>query len=501
MMRNVPPLWRDVDAYNQLTLDPLVSAFWGHGPAYGYLAKIPLLLDAQLERLRGKPALPGAADTVNPRLADSAIWLLIGGQHLGLVIAALFFITTIAASFWCRLGLALAWASNALFYTFAHCVGSESLSVIILVVLVTQGLRHARGPGAAEWPQWYLFGIALCLCLLTRQINGLFILLLPLAFVLAWLLRKSAWRSRVTPERHLCCDVLVAAAIGLACVLVAGSLIRNLSSKTRFRPHSRLGYTFLWRLPFLDTVPASSRMVLLSKVAHRAHSNEARQLVLLLQRVYDEGGEPTPASFMQRAIALLYASEPVVPWEKLDRALNEMAFAFLVPPTPELIQAAALDFATARKMPTTDIVDHLFEMTGYFFDHQDEMPACAGLLTFRNYNTQTINRIPSDRPYFHLWGGLTYNYAIVIWLASLLGLIAVGRLKRVDIAPVLAFGIAVTGLGVLVVATNCFLGESLPRYALPMWQMLLLSSYLVIGTAVDLVGAANSKTIATTTGE
>ena len=494
MIATIPPLWRDVDAYNQLTRHPLISTFWGHAPAYNYLAKIPLFLGEQWERWRG--IVLSTPENGSSQLTDTGVWLLIIAQHIALCGAAFYFIRTVAASFWIRLVLALIWASNALFYTFAHCVGSETLGVILMVVIVAKGLRLVRSHREPGWVEWYVFSIGLCLCLLSRHVNALLILLLPAAFLLSWGQtrassrsgtgdRQRRWRRRIG-SRYLR-RALIAIGIGIACWTIANSLTHALARKTPFHPHSRIGYTFLWRLQFLNTLPPAQRVSLLEKVRDRTHSHEARQLVILLGQMYEEEAATVASSFNQRATRLLFPSAPIPPWEKLDMALNQMAMAFLLPPPPELWHAAKADFIAASHMSPTEIGDLLFETTAYFFEHKDEMSACAGLVTFRDADAETINRIPAQHFYFYLWRGLTFNKALVIWLGGLLLLIFIRRRKKGNVMAIAAFGIALVVIGLLMVAAACLLSESLPRYTLPMWQLLLLSIYIFAGRLGDLI--------------
>lgn len=500
MIATVPPLWRDVDAYNQVTRDPLLATYWGHAPAYCYGAKVPLFTGEQWERWRGiTPANPEGASS---HLTNSGVWLLIIAQHLALCGAAFYFILAISKFFWVRLALALTWASNALFYTFAHCVGSETLSMILIVVVAARALRLIQSRCEPRWMEWYVFAIGLWLCLLSRHVNLWLILLLPATFLFSWtqnrafsLLasgkRQRHWLRRLS-ARYLR-QAVIATAIGIACFIVANSLTHALARKTKFRPHSRIGYTLLWRLQFLKNLSPESRVALLQKVTTRTQSTEARKLIALLGQMHEEGADPNAGPFTKRAIPLLFPLGAVVPWGKLDDALNQMAFAFLLPPTPEHLHAARTEFVAALEMPVTEISSFLFETTAYYFEHKDEMPACAELVTFRDSSADQIRQIPSQHLYFQLWRGLSYNRALVIWFVSLLVFVVIARRKKVKVEAIFSFGIALAAVGLLMTAATCLLTEFLPRYGLPMWQLLLLSLYLFVGRTADLVASGETR--------
>jgi hypothetical protein len=304
--------------------------------------------------------------------------------------------------------------------------------------------------------------------------------------------QRPARARRATGSRQLR-QAAIALGIGVACVAVANSLPRYLARKTHLHPHSRIGHTLLWRLQFLKTLPPLERAALLQKVADRARSAETRQLVTLLAQMHEEGADAVGGSFSRRSAALLFPGEASIPWERLDLAVNRMAYAFLLPPTPQHWKAVRTDYAAALKMPVTDIADQLFDTTGYFFDHKDELPGCAHLATFRDTSAAAINLIPIERPYFHLWKTLNYKKAILIWFGALLLFVVLARWKKVNAETIVAFTITLVAIGLVMVAFACLLTEFLPRYAFPMWLLLLLSLSILIGTAANLVAMGKEK--------
>jgi hypothetical protein len=507
MIATIPPLWRDADAYVQVTQNPLVATFWGHAPAYCYIAKVPLFAGEQFERLRGLAPADRGTEPSQPAVTDSGIWLLVILQHLGLGVAGFYFIKAISDLFWVRLVVALTWASNALFYTFAHCVGSETLGMILIVVLVVTALPLIQSCGEPGWRDWYLFAVVQVLCFLSRELNLGLIALLPAAFLFSWAqnrfaaLRATLESSRLRLRQFARQDLrhaVIALAVGIACVAVGHSMTQGFARKTRFHPHSRIGFTFLWRLRFLGDLSPESRSALLRKVSARAPSNTVRDLIALLEQMHLERADRLdPPAFMQRAIKPFGGT---LHWEELDRALNRMAFAFLWPPSPELLDAARRDFVAALKLPSTVISEHLFAATSYYFQHKDEMPACANLVTYRgDANADKVGQLPFQHRYFHLWQGFNYLHALAIWFIALLVFVITARRKRMnprgsavsraarDDTAITAFGIALMAVGLLLFAASCLLHDYEPRFGLSMWQLLLLSLFLFVGRTVDLL--------------
>jgi hypothetical protein len=488
MIVTIPPLWRDADAYVQLTEDPRVSKFWGHAPLYSYLAKATLYIGEQVERIRGQPPVPRTT-TSQPALTDSGIALLIVAQHLGLSFVALLFITAVTRLFWMRLLLSLLWASNALFYTFAHCVGSETLGLILIVWLAARAVRLVQQMVEPLWTDWYFFSGLLLLSMLTRDLNSALVAILPLAFLIAWLLEgrglSHPHSARTSPRLSLQ-NTAVAIAIGLACIAIAPSVPESLARKTRMHPHSRFGYTFLWRLHSLSELPPDSRAALVRKVSERAPSEQVRRLIQLYGQMMNEQSDPLDATAFGNRAVEIYGGAPH--WEELDAGFKQMAFTFLWPPTPELSNIIKTDFLAVMRLPSTDVSDYLFTTTAFYFYHKDGMPGLAHLSTYRGGASEaTIEALPSQHGYFRLWQSLTYRAAAGLWLGALLTLGWAARRKRSAMGGTIGLAVAFVLVGLFQFGAACVVHDYEPRFSISMWQLLLLSLFLLLGNLVDLL--------------
>jgi hypothetical protein len=137
-----------------------------------------------IDCLRLNASLPKLSFFVHPVLTDSGVFLLVASQHLALCLASFYLIAVTARLFLVRFILAVAWAVNPLFYSFAHCVGAETLSMILVLFIGTTGLRIIQQSRNTPNKEWFVFGVPLWLCILTRHINAVLAGLLPLTFLL-----------------------------------------------------------------------------------------------------------------------------------------------------------------------------------------------------------------------------------------------------------------------------------------------------------------------------
>ncbi len=469
----MPPLWRDSDAYNQLVQHPALATVWGHGPLYCLAARVPLYLGYALERMHG-PVLPETGKFLgNSGLTNTGILLLIVAQHLGLCAAALVFIRASTGRFFLRLIFAAAFASVPIFYTFAHCVGSETLSMILLLLFATAGLQLVRAPGEISFRGYYLFALLLYALLLTRYVNFVLVGVLPAAFLL------SALRG---PARAKLTAAFLTLAIGFVSIVLARQTMSDLAHWRKFEYHSRPGFTFLWRLRFLTALPAVERAEVLDRVATRLKTDDARKILALLRNSAGDEAAMQPIAFYDRIPAALFPPETKVKGSlrvrRQDDAMNEIARGFLSPPTAPQWRSAWSDFARARGWPCGEVVRYLFETTAYILPRLDEMPEMARLRTFRDTTPAALARIPEENAYLRLWRNVPLDFLLALSASGIV--IALLRGRRVAL-----YSAALLGAGGAMVFSTCLVGAMIQRYTLPLWELAFLALALSLGALVE----------------
>jgi hypothetical protein len=483
LMVCVPPLWRGVDAYNQTTLPPGMVTILLHGPLYCTLSHVPLWFGYLVSG--AGPAVSLGHFIKHSQLTDAGVFALLALQHIALWCGALYLIYAIAKTLLARLFLAVLFASQPLFYGFAHCVGSEALSMLLILFLAGSGVRLMLCYPDISRRDWIVFTALLAAVSLTRHINCVLAAVLPIT-VIAIMIEGGLCRL-VAPTGNSAANsksgkasliFLISVAAGVIGLIGTTSITHFLSWRARTPWRSTFGYTFLWRFNFLDTMQFASRHTLLNLVESKCRLPESHQLLELLGNWIDRNKHWDPGAFIRDAHSNLPDSEMKFHGEKFDRVLNEIAFGFLCPPAAPLRSVALSDFTKATEFTESDIVKFLFVNTDYFFSHRDKMPQCSGLKTFREHD-----RLINARKlfYFQWWSLLSFRaWALAGFLSLISALIADYKRGRRN-TPVILFAACLSIVGMVIMLLNCFFAQLQPRYALPMMELLLLSILILVG--------------------
>ncbi len=384
MLTVIPPLWRDLDAYIQLTEPPGPRTILQYGPLYCFVARIPLYLGYMIDCFRAGAPLPALRFFLYPILTDSGVYALVISQHIALCGSTFYLITLASRLFWVRLTLAIAWAANPLFYTFAHCVGTETLSVIVLILIAATGLRIVRHSRKVPGKQWFLFALLLWLCILTRHINAGLAGLMPATFILLaashismvpFLESPTFKRWRRLKAKQALQKATVAVAIGVGCIGLANASLRVMCHAAQIPYYSFAGQTFLGRLKFLAALAPEKRNELLDQVARHTASADVRKMISLVREaVSTEPSKLDVQDFRRKTKALLLTPQTDPHDEKLYLLLNRMALAFLWPPREILLRAVATDFKKSQQVTIPDVVRSLFVNTRFYFSHREVVP-------------------------------------------------------------------------------------------------------------------------------
>jgi len=495
MLSVIPPLWRDIDAYGEVTQPFGPGTILLYGPLYCFAARIPLYVGYAIHSLKAGGPLPGLYFFCRPILADSGVFTLLISQHLALCCSTYYLIISASRLFWVRLMLAVAWALNPLFYTFAHTVGSEALSMVLVLLLGATGLRTVQSSREVRRKAWLVFGILLWSCILTRHINALLAVLLPAAFfflgtyyliVLLFTLTQAFRERRWLNVKSAFKEATIAVIVAITCVVLANASVRVLCYAARIPYYSTLGLSFLFRLKFLATLPPEKRNELLDEVAKHSSSADVRNVISLLRVSFPAGiSNWDVRDFNHKAKALLFTPQSDPNGDKYPLLLNHVALAFLYPPNEIFLKAATADFKRSQEITIPDVVSFLFVTTRFYFSHRDAVPQCASLVTFRGKDAADVFAIFKKHSYFRHPKNLGYRAFLFFWLIGLALFLVIAKMRKQEAAGLASYAAALTAVGLLMMLANCVLAIFQPRYTLPMLELTIVSMFILFGVMME----------------
>ena len=492
MLATIPPLWKDVDAYGQVTAPPNTTTILLFGPVYCFLARAPLYIGYAFECWRAGTSFPSFRFFVEPILSDSGVWLLVLSQHVAFCCAACIFIISATKLFLVRFAFALLWAASPLFYTWAHCVGTETLSLILLLLVSAAGLRIIAQPAKVPLRLWVSFGLLFTLSMLTRHINGILGALLPLTFGIVAVVRWIAAVRQTSPRKRRWLryrggqalrNAFIAVALGIVCIALSNVTLRLLSRAAGVRYHTTAGFTFMFRLSSLGPASPQQWEDLIENAAVTSRSADVRTLLSVFRTPPVESAKLNAMDLLMNARTLF--PEPTADSPDIfDEVLNQTARAFLRSPHPVFRRAVLADFGRSLQSTVRNVATHPFRSTVFYFSHADSMPGLTPLATFQGTTAGDILGLVRAHPYLRRFRDITYAH---ILFASLLSLLLLAVLTRGRLPAVAAYALALTSVGLLMMFANCVLNEYQARYTLPMWQLTIAATLALLGSAANVL--------------
>ena len=117
------------------------------------------------------------------------------------------------------------------------------------------------------------------------------------------------------------------------------------------------------------------------------------------------------------------------------------------------------------------------------------MPQCASLVTFRDKNADHIFAIFKSHSYFHHPKDLDYRDLLFLWLISLALFVVVGKMRMQETVALASYATGLTLVGLLMMLANCVLVVFQPRYTLPMWELMIVSTSILSAKTVEYVAS------------
>jgi hypothetical protein len=362
-------------------------------------------------------------------------------------------------------------------YVYANCIGSEAFSnpLIVFVAALGWSCLAARELGSRNLLPYLALLVA---ALLTRQINGLLVGLLPLALLPGAVreLLKVQRRGSVNElprfyhgRRLLIFAGIAVIAVGLA---IFAQVVLCWVCRVPFR--STLGQTFEWRLAYWRDLPEADRSLIIGKIDAKIADPVVTDALNGLNQSLSQGDEWKNMFLFYRIDQILTRSGlndmQLRTWQ-IDLKLNRIAITVLSSMDPHYLRAVWSDFIRAPLFSQCDLAYSPFILTDWL---QTQLPLpcygrLRGLASFQ-HEPGYYEALWKRTPYLHLLDGVP-----MVWMACAaaalalfgLALAPVERLARLRTSYVAAM----ITLGLLMALGSCLTAFSDPRFNLPVCSL------------------------------
>jgi hypothetical protein len=357
-----PPLWKDVDAVNQL-LEPASVINIYHFPAlYCFLARIPLWVGDLFQR----PHWPALLGQQEPTL--TGIYALVVAQQCALV-ASLRLLAQSAGRESIGRGLVtilLCLASG--LYAQAQTCGSEAWGMIALILVYTFGLRLAAKPTLLGWTG---YTGALLLTVGSRHINLILGAWLVTLFLVTALYHAA---TRMSAQMRISLRLVGLAVMAWALALFLNAAFAHLVAQAaHVEPRTTLGRTLSDRVKtFLDACTPGERKLIAERVAAKVSDPMIKEAIMdqaVIGSFYDGTGK----SVAQRLIAKGYNGEDL--GVRTDRVILQVSLAYYRSFHPKLLGVIWRDFAKGiLKGNNAGLAEAPFEHNRYVAENRGTNP-------------------------------------------------------------------------------------------------------------------------------
>jgi hypothetical protein len=486
IITELPPLWKNIDSVSQVTTQFAPENILHFPPFYGFVSRLLLLPGETVAWLGAGGSVPEWNLTGRLMPTDAGLYSVIIAQHAMLWFFLAQFIRSCTRSPRIQTLFAFTALSFAPFYTIASSIGSETCTMLLLLLLVSVCIRLSCGPGSRYL--WAAYAALLCAGILTRYTNAVLAMLLPAAFAISFVLTlaRGGDGSGGRPSRYA---ILFAFSIvtGILGIYAANLTQRVLcfAFEVEYRPE--YGQSLADRIaPFLRRLPVSERTELEASVMRQSDDPGTREAIRSLAEIgdfYASEGRTHGVSKLLEQSAHQY-------WDARDaevyRRFNTATLLYLKTLHPKLVDAICSDFK--RGLFKGDVpelayfpIDQHVWIFGFMQTYHD--PIWRGLSRVRSFNPSSRQWLESWRhkPYLRI-----YRNVSPAWIFAVAFIIALAAVVK-NPAAVRKSGLALALIvsGILIFFLTMVLVGYVPRFLMPTFPMALAALTLSVSALVE----------------